>query len=91
MYIHSADLLHLPVYTAAGQHLGRVTGFDIEITSHSVAAYYVRTGLIKGLWHHELVINRSQVISISAERMVVDDSATAVATQAAAQVVPPVA
>jgi sporulation protein YlmC with PRC-barrel domain len=76
MKISSDDLLGLPVYTQSGSHLGKVTGVDVEIDSHLITHYHVRTGLIKDLWHHELLIAREQVISVNAKKMIVDDSAS---------------
>lgn len=73
MRISSDDLLNLPVESQSGQHLGRINGFDVDADSHRVTRYYVRTGLIKGLWHQQLLIDPVQVISISKERMVVED------------------
>ena len=74
MKISSTDLLNLAVYTQQGQHLGRVASMDIDLDSHMVRHYHVRTGVIKWLWHHELLVARQQVISISKEKMVVEDS-----------------
>lgn len=74
MQISSADLINLPVYTQTGQRLGRVTFFEIDIDTHTISHYHVKTGLIKGLWHQELIIHQSQVISISKEKMIVEDN-----------------
>lgn len=74
MKIQSSDLINLPVYTQSGQHLGRVDSFEVDIDTHAITHYYVRTGLIKGLWHEQLIIDQSQVISISKEKMVVEDN-----------------
>ncbi len=74
MQISSDDLVNLPVYTQSGQRLGRVTSFEIDIDSYTISRYYVKTGLIQGLWHQQLIIHQSQVISISAEKMVVEDN-----------------
>ncbi|OGY47922.1 MAG: hypothetical protein A3J62_02860 [Candidatus Buchananbacteria bacterium RIFCSPHIGHO2_02_FULL_38_8] len=74
MEITSDNLINLPVYTQSGQYLGRVTSFEIDVDSYAIIYYHVRTGLIKGLWHQELLISQSQVISVSKEKMVVDDN-----------------
>jgi sporulation protein YlmC with PRC-barrel domain len=74
MKIQSNDLINLPVYTQSGQHLGRIDSFDIDLETYTITHYYVKTGLIKGLWHQQLVIAQSQVISISKEKMVVEDN-----------------
>lgn len=77
MKISSNDLINLPVFTQGGQNLGRVYSFDIDIDidNQTVTCYYVRTGLIKGLWHQQLAIAPGQIISITKEKMVVKDSA----------------
>ena len=74
MKILSSDLINLPVFTQSGQYLGRISDFEVDIESHTVSRYYVKTGLIKGLWHQQLMIAPSQVISISKEKMVVEDN-----------------
>jgi len=74
MKIFSSDLINLPVYSESGQHLGRIDSFEIDVETHLILEYHIRTGLIKGLWHQQLIINRSQVISISKARMVVEDN-----------------
>jgi len=74
MKISSSDLINLPVYTQSEQHLGRVDSLDIDINAHTITHYHVRTGLIKGLWHQQLIIAQSQVVSISKEKMVVEDN-----------------
>ena len=74
----SSDIINLPVYTASGQHLGHVSSFDLEADSGTVTIthFYVRTGLIKGLWHEQLVIHKSQVVAIDRDKMVVEDGVT---------------
>ena len=74
MKILSSDLIGLPVYTQSGQHLGQVDSFEIDIDTNTIINYHVSTGLIKGLWHQKLVISHNQVISISKEKIIVDDS-----------------
>ena len=74
MKIQSNDLINLPVYTQSGQHLGRIDSFDIDLETHTITHYYVKTGLIKGLWHQQLIIHKSQVISITEKKMVVEDN-----------------
>ena len=74
MFISSADLINLSVYTQAGKNLGRVASFDINIDTSAVTCYYIKTGLIKGLWHQQLAIAPSQVVSIDKEKMVVQDN-----------------
>lgn len=74
MLISSADLINLPVETQSGQHLGRVAAFDIDVDANTIIHYHVSTGLIKGLWHQRLLVHYSQVVSISSQKMVVEDN-----------------
>ncbi|MBI5621783.1 PRC-barrel domain-containing protein [Candidatus Falkowbacteria bacterium] len=76
MLIHAKKLLGLPVYTQSGQHLGAVTDMEIDIDDHTVMNYHVgSSNPIHHLLNNTLIINRRQVISITAEKMVVDDNA----------------
>lgn len=75
MIILSSDLINLPVYTQSGKHLGRISDFEADIDTHTISCYYVKTGMIKGLWHQQLMITPTQVISVSKEKMVVEDNA----------------
>lgn len=74
MVLENQDLINLPVYTKSGQNLGRINHFEIEEDSQTIIRYYVKSGLIQGLWKKQLIIQRSQVISINKEKMVVEDS-----------------
>ena len=73
MKISSNDLINLPVYTESGQHLGRIISFDINIDNYLIEKFYIKTGLIQGLWHEQLVIDPSQVISITKDKLIVED------------------
>lgn len=74
MKIASSDLINLPVYTESGQNLGRIDSFEVDIDAHAITLYHIKTGLIKGLWHEQLTIHPSQVVSVNSEKMVVEDS-----------------
>jgi len=74
MIISSDDLIGLPVYTQSNIHLGKVVSFDLDIDSNAISKYHIKTGLIKGLWHEQLTVDESQVISISKEKMIVEDA-----------------
>lgn len=74
MKISSNDLINLPVYTQGGKHLGKVASFKVDTDTGKLENFYVKTGLIEGLWHEQLIINISQVIEITAEKMIVEDS-----------------
>lgn len=68
------DLLRLPVTTESGEFLGRVSDVELELESASVRAYLVSPSFVKGLFTSEqYMITPSQVISISADKMIVKD------------------
>lgn len=68
------DLLRLPVQTESGASLGRVSDVEIEPETASVRAYLVSPKFVKGLFSSEqYLITPHQVISITAEKMVVRD------------------
>ena len=62
MLIKHKQLIGLLVETQSGEKLGRVDGFNLESEAHAIHQYLVK-----------LFISRAQVISLSAEKMVVDD------------------
>jgi len=68
-------LLKLPVFTKSGTRLGKVAGFDFDVETHGILRYRVRPkGLAASVLKHPMMIAREQVLSIDAERMVVDDN-----------------
>ena len=77
MFIHSKDLLKLPVETKSGDFLGKISGLDMDIESHFVRRYYVRAittaNLLHGSLYGELTIASSMVVSITNEKMIVED------------------
>lgn len=75
MLIKNENLIDLPVETKNGEPLGRISSFEIDIDSQSILNYRIKpSGLIKELLKEELIINRGQVLSISKEKMVVEDN-----------------
>lgn len=71
MLILFKHLKKLPVYTKSGIFLGRVAGMELETESHLVRTYFVR----KAFLGSELAISRTQVLSITSEKIIVLDSA----------------
>jgi len=68
-------LMKLPVETKSGAVLGRVAGFEFDVESHAILRYRVRPkGLAAQLLKKPLLVAREQVLSIDAEKMVVDDN-----------------
>lgn len=83
--LNKKQLLDLSVYTKSGQHLGRVVDFLYEPSSQTIIQYTVRnTDILNTLLpHREFLVSEKQVIAVTAERMVVDDTLTPVSARAA--------
>lgn len=73
MLIKHKQLIGLLVETQSGEKLGRVDGFNLETDSHLIFQYLVKPAGLSKIFSHELVISQAQVISLSEEKMVVDD------------------
>jgi len=68
-------LMKLPVETKSGTALGRIAGFEFDVDSHAILRYRVRPrGLAAAMLKKPLLVAREQVLSITAEKMVVDDN-----------------
>lgn len=77
--------LHLPVRTESGKSLGLVVDVVIEPDTQSVVAYYVKPSrLLPDALIAPLIIQRSQVISITEEAIIVDDATLKQADRATA-------
>lgn len=74
MVINLRKLIGLPVYTAAGVKLGRIADAELDVEKHLVARYVVKAGAISLA---SFLVQYSQVVSITEEKMVVDDSVSA--------------
>lgn len=67
--------LRLPVHTVSGQALGSVVDVTIDPDTQSVIQYHVKPSrLVPDAMWSPLLIHHSQVVSISADGMVVDDA-----------------
>jgi hypothetical protein len=86
MRLTHQQLLRLPVETASGLKLGVVAAFEVDAEQQVVACYYVRASLLARPFARELVVAASQVVSLSAARMVVADSVAPTALAAATPV-----
>ncbi len=67
--------LHLPVRTESGRVLGLVVDVVIEPDTQAVVAYHVKPSrLLPDIVVAPLIIQRTQVVTITPEAMVVDDA-----------------
>ena len=78
MKISSKKLIGLKVETLAGEKIGQVKEFNIQIDSQSIVEYLIKpASLLKSFVVGELIVNRGQVVDISAEKMIVDNNVIA--------------
>lgn len=71
-------LFTLPVETVSGDQLGKVCDIELDVEQHTVRAYLVRRHLLPNPLRNEtniLRIQPHQVRALTAEKMVVDDTA----------------
>lgn len=80
-FITSKKLIGLEVFTEAGNYLGKISNFEIDVDTHAVLRYVVKSRL-GGIMPKELIIGASEVVSVSLEKMIVRDG---VARELAAQ------
>lgn len=76
MVITSKNLIGLRVFTQMGQELGKICGFEIDTDTRKIVNYYVKkhsilTELLDG---KDFVVSDGLVVSVSAEKMVVEDT-----------------
>lgn len=80
MHFSSKQLQHLPVKTQSNVFLGHIIGFEMDTIEQKIINYYVKKGVFSTTLFGQLatadyVIHRSQVLSITGERMLVEDAA----------------
>lgn len=74
-FIDDKTLLKLPVYTRSGSPLGKVAGFELDVETQAVLRWFVRPkGIAASVLKRPLIVAREQVLSITAERMTVEDA-----------------
>ncbi|MBW3538194.1 hypothetical protein KY386_01740 [Candidatus Parcubacteria bacterium] len=63
-----------PVMTESGHQLGKVEDYTINVKSFLIQKLYVRQSIIKNLLLNNLVIDRSQVVQVTPQGIVVRDA-----------------
>ena len=82
MRFRDADLRGIPVQTKGGEKVGKLLAFVIDVDQHEVTQYVVaRSSLLSKLMPDEFLVHRSQVVSIDAERMVINEAAVTEAAE----------
>lgn len=74
MLLSFSRLKNLPVFTQSGLRLGQVSDLEIDTDSQSILRYIVQRGRLVGRFQEPLLIHRRQVVSISQEKMMVEDA-----------------
>ena len=75
MSINYKKILGIPVFTKSQILLGKISSLDLDLDHQHIAYYIVKSvNPIKGLFQQGLMIHRSQVISITDTKMIVEDS-----------------
>lgn len=79
MVLSNKNLIGLPVLTKSGLLLGKVKSFEVDGDTQTILNYNIKSKSLVGKLLSEkvdeLIINRNQVISVSEEKMVVQDNA----------------
>lgn len=71
MILNAKKIIGLPVETKDGEKIGKVVDINLDIESHIINSYAVKSGFIR---NENLIIGRNQVRSIDDKKMVIEDS-----------------
>ncbi|PJE75729.1 hypothetical protein COV04_03110 [Candidatus Uhrbacteria bacterium CG10_big_fil_rev_8_21_14_0_10_48_11] len=74
MKIQHRQLLRLQVETKSGTPLGLVQSFAVDTETQGIACYYVKPSPFAKPFADTLLIPPAQVLSISKEKMIVEDA-----------------
>ena len=73
--LNSNQIIGLPVYTQAGMFLGKVIKVETLPDDQTAQKYIVQNANpLKNLISGQLVVDASQVISVTVEKIIVEDS-----------------
>lgn len=74
MQLSISQIINLPVFTQSNQSLGKISGIEIDTETQKISYYHIKSNsLITNIFAKELVVAAKQVISISEEKMIVED------------------
>lgn len=74
MVLPLSQIKNLPVFTKSEMRLGIITDLELDTDSQSILRYLVQRSQILGRLQESLLIHRSQVLSLTSEKMIVDDN-----------------
>jgi sporulation protein YlmC with PRC-barrel domain len=86
MTIGLKKLLHLPVFTGSGTRLGKISDAEIDTDSQTVVKYRVSAGPFSD---KNYLIDRSQILEIGADKIIVEDSLILAPAQEKKEKAPP--
>jgi sporulation protein YlmC with PRC-barrel domain len=76
MLINYSQLINLPVETKNNEFLGKISDLEIDIDNLNIRKLYVKSSnLIRGLFEDVLIIDQSQILEITNEKIIVKDEA----------------
>lgn len=74
-HLRDKELRGIRVFTRGGENVGKIAGFVVDADHHTVEQYVIsKSRLLSVLLPDELLVHRSQVIELTEERMVIEDS-----------------
>lgn len=75
MRYRDSQLHGAPVFTESGEQVGRLSGLIVDAETHEVIQYAVKkSGTLEIILPKEFLVNRTQVVSISEEKIVIKDA-----------------
>jgi len=74
MRIMAKQIIGTKVFTKSGEHLGKVSDFEIDVSSNQNIIKYYTHGELLGLLKEPLIISVNQVIEIKEDRIIVEDT-----------------
>lgn len=64
----------LSVYAESGQKLGKVDDYVVSLSTHKIQKLYVRPSLLRQIMKSNLIIDRTQIIDVTPEKITVRDA-----------------
>lgn len=76
MRVNTKQLIGMPVDTESGTALGRVASADFDAENGRLTTFHVksRSMMIPGLLNEEFLVDWSQVVEVTTEHVVVEDT-----------------
>ncbi len=76
MALSHKQIINLPVFTNTETRLGSVSSFEIDELEQRIVRYHIKPNQgVASMFGSELIVSHKQVISLTKEKMIVDDLA----------------